>query len=85
MEQAELPREVIYLPFEDGPFRMLATTLEADPYLGRVLTGRIRSGSVRPNQRSIIKRSSLAKSLAFCTRWSGIHLYFQLNLAASWM
>src|SRR5262245_812865 len=35
---------------EDGPFRMLATTLEADPYLGRVLTGRIRSGSVRPNQ-----------------------------------
>ena len=24
---------------EDGPFRLLATTLEADPYLGRVLTG----------------------------------------------
>ncbi len=35
---------------EDGPFRLLATTLEADPYLGRVLTGRITSGSVRPNQ-----------------------------------
>ncbi len=35
---------------EPGPFRMLATTLEADPYLGRVLTGRISSGSVRPNQ-----------------------------------
>src|SRR5262247_258928 len=35
---------------EDGPFRMLATTLEADPYLGRVLTGRIRSGSIKPNQ-----------------------------------
>jgi GTP-binding protein len=35
---------------EDGPFRMLATTLEADPYLGRMLTGRISSGSVRPNQ-----------------------------------
>jgi GTP-binding protein len=33
-----------------GPFRMLATTLEADPYLGRMLTGRISSGSVRPNQ-----------------------------------
>ena len=29
---------------------MLATTLEADPYLGRMLTGRISSGSVRPNQ-----------------------------------
>ena len=35
---------------EEGPFRMLATTLEADPYLGRILTGRITSGSVRPGQ-----------------------------------
>ena len=35
---------------EPGPFRMLATTLEADPYLGRLLTGRISSGAVRPNQ-----------------------------------
>ena len=35
---------------EEGPFRLLATTLEADPYLGRILTGRITSGSVRPNQ-----------------------------------
>jgi GTP-binding protein len=26
---------------EDGPFRLLATTLEANPYLGRILTGRI--------------------------------------------
>jgi GTP-binding protein len=34
---------------EDQSFRMLATTVEANPYLGRVLTGRIRSGSVRPN------------------------------------
>ena len=33
----------------DGDFTMLATTLEADPYLGRVLTGRIQSGSVKPN------------------------------------
>ena len=35
---------------EDGPFRLLATTLEADPYLGRILTGRITSGSIKPNQ-----------------------------------
>ena len=35
---------------EDGPFRMLATTLEADPFLGRILTGRITAGSVKPNQ-----------------------------------
>ncbi|MGE5511867.1 MAG: translational GTPase TypA [Bacteroidota bacterium] len=34
----------------EGPFRLLATTLEADPYLGRVLTGRITSGSIKPNQ-----------------------------------
>src|ERR1700761_3908216 len=35
---------------EDGPFRMLGTILEANPYLGRVVTGRISSGSVKPNQ-----------------------------------
>jgi GTP-binding protein len=35
---------------EAGPFRMLGTILEANPYLGRIVTGRIRSGSVRPNQ-----------------------------------
>ncbi len=31
------------------PFSMLATTLEADPYLGRILTGRVESGVVSPN------------------------------------
>jgi len=35
---------------DDGPFRMLATILEANPYLGRIVTGRITSGSVKPNQ-----------------------------------
>src|SRR5487761_655689 len=34
---------------EDGPFRMLGTILEANPYLGRIVTGRIFSGSVKPN------------------------------------
>ncbi|MGY6410106.1 MAG: translational GTPase TypA [Alkalilacustris sp.] len=29
---------------EGEPFRMLATTLSADPYLGRILTGRVESG-----------------------------------------
>ncbi|MGK9164791.1 translational GTPase TypA [Inquilinus limosus] len=33
----------------DQPFRMLATTVEANPYLGRVLTGRVLSGTVKPN------------------------------------
>ncbi|MGD8310892.1 MAG: translational GTPase TypA [Chromatiales bacterium] len=39
------PRQVAHA---GEPFRMLATTLEADPYLGRLLTGRIERGSVRP-------------------------------------
>ncbi len=33
----------------DAPFRLLVTTLEADPYLGRVLTGRIAAGRIRTN------------------------------------
>ncbi|MEE9314356.1 MAG: translational GTPase TypA [Rhizobiaceae bacterium] len=35
---------------EEGEFRMLATTIAADPYLGRILTGKITSGTVNPNQ-----------------------------------
>ncbi len=35
---------------EDGSFRMLGTILEADPYLGRIITGRISSGIVRANE-----------------------------------
>ena len=33
----------------DAPFTMLATTLESDPYLGRILTGRIQTGIARVN------------------------------------
>jgi GTP-binding protein len=58
---------------EEGPFRLLATTLEADPYLGRVLTGRISSGSVKPNQAikalrrdgTLIETGRVTKVLAF--------------------
>ncbi len=32
---------------DSGPVRMLATTLEADPFLGRILTGRITSGVMK--------------------------------------
>jgi GTP-binding protein len=35
---------------DDYPFTMLVTTLEADPYLGRILTGRIESGSINVNR-----------------------------------
>lgn len=33
----------------EAPFAMLATTLEADPYLGRILTGRISTGRATVN------------------------------------
>ncbi|MCA0433309.1 MAG: translational GTPase TypA [Proteobacteria bacterium] len=58
---------------EEGPFRMLATTLEANAFLGRVLTGRIRSGSVKANQAvkvlardgSVVETGRVSKVLAF--------------------
>ena len=58
---------------EEGPFRMLATTVEANPYLGRVLTGRVLSGAVKPNQPikalsrdgDLIESGRVSKILAF--------------------
>ena len=58
---------------EEGPFRMLVTTIEANPFLGRVLTGRIRSGSIRANQAvkalsrdgSIAEQGRVSKVLSF--------------------
>ena len=43
-------RHVAEPKVEEGPFRMLGTILESNPYLGRIVTGRISSGSVTPNQ-----------------------------------
>jgi GTP-binding protein len=58
---------------EDGPFRMLGTILEANPFLGRIVTGRITSGQVRPNQTikvldregGVIESGRVSKILAF--------------------
>ena len=58
---------------EDGPFRLLGTIMEANPYLGRVITGRITSGSVKPNQAvkvldhdgKLIEQGRVTKLLAF--------------------
>ncbi|WP_119390392.1 translational GTPase TypA [Taklimakanibacter lacteus] len=58
---------------EEGPFRMLVTTIEANPFLGRVLTGRVRSGSVKANQPvkalardgRLIEQGRISKVLAF--------------------
>ncbi|MFT3972530.1 MAG: translational GTPase TypA [Amaricoccus sp.] len=57
----------------DEPFSMLATTLAADPYLGRLLTGRIETGTVRTGQSvhalsrdgTEIERFRISKILAF--------------------
>ena len=46
---------------EDGPFRLLATTLEYDSYLGRILTGRITSGRVKLRS-SLLPFTSRVKS-----------------------
>jgi GTP-binding protein len=66
-------RHVAQPTIEDGPFRMLGTILEANPYLGRIVTGRITSGAVRPNQSvkvldrngALIEDGRLTKVLAF--------------------
>ena len=58
---------------EDHPFSMLVTTLESDPYLGRVLTGRIETGIITINRaiKSLsrdgreLERSRATKLLAF--------------------
>ncbi len=58
---------------EEGPFRMLGTILEANPYLGRIVTGRIFSGSVKGNQivkvldrhGSLVEEGRITKVLAF--------------------
>jgi GTP-binding protein len=58
---------------EAGPFRLLGTTIGADPFLGRILTGRIVAGSVKPNQTvkvlsrtgELIEQGRISKVLAF--------------------
>ncbi|MGM4920706.1 translational GTPase TypA [Tardiphaga sp. 813_E8_N1_3] len=58
---------------EEGAFRMLGTILEANPYLGRIITGRISAGSVKPNQSvkvlsrdgKVVETGRITKILAF--------------------
>ncbi|WP_416797222.1 translational GTPase TypA [Ciceribacter azotifigens] len=58
---------------EDGAFRMIGTILEANPFLGRIITGRIHSGSIKPNQAvkvlgqdgKLIESGRISKILAF--------------------
>jgi GTP-binding protein len=58
---------------EEGPFRLLGTILEANPYLGRIVTGRISSGSIKANQAvkvidrhgKLVEQGRVSKVLAF--------------------
>lgn len=58
---------------EEGPFRMIGTLLEANPYLGRIITGRVTSGTAKPNQTvkvlsgdgSVVETGRISKILAF--------------------
>src|SRR3979411_1820463 len=58
---------------EDGPFRMMGTILEANPYLGRIITGRIPPGTIKPNQSvkvlggdgKLIETGRITKIIAF--------------------
>jgi GTP-binding protein len=58
---------------EAGGFRMLGTLLEANPYLGRLITGRVFAGSIKPNQAvnvldrkgNVVEQGRVSKILAF--------------------
>lgn len=58
---------------EEGPFKMIGTILEANNFLGRIITGRIASGSIKPNQSvkvlnaagDTLETGRLSKILAF--------------------
>ena len=58
---------------EEGPFRLIGTILEANPFLGRIITGRIFSGSIKPNQAvkvlaqdgTVLENGRISKILAF--------------------
>jgi len=58
---------------QPGPFRMIGTILEASPFLGRIITGRIDSGTLKPNQAvkvlhhdgTLLETGRVTKILAF--------------------
>jgi GTP-binding protein len=70
LEHVPAPAQVAHA---DEPFTMLATTLAADPFLGRLLTGRIETGTVKTGQMvkamsregDEIERFRVSKILAF--------------------
>ena len=61
------------LEARDEPFRMLATTLGSDPFIGRILTGRVESGTLKAGESvkalsrdgKLIENFRVTKILAF--------------------
>ncbi|MBL6940156.1 MAG: translational GTPase TypA [Alphaproteobacteria bacterium] len=72
VEDVPLPKP-LKLAGDEHPFKMLVTTLEADPYLGRVLTGRVESGAITVNRQikalnskgETVERARATKLLSF--------------------
>jgi GTP-binding protein len=71
---ADVPKpKPLAMAGDEFPFAMLVTTLEADPYLGRILTGRIEQGAITVNRQikalsrdgKIVERARATKLLAF--------------------
>ncbi|MFV0294216.1 MAG: translational GTPase TypA [Paracoccus sp. (in: a-proteobacteria)] len=70
LKHVEPPKQVSKA---DEPFRMLATTLGADPFLGRILTGRVESGRAKAGdtvkvlnrQNERVEQFRISKVLAF--------------------
>jgi GTP-binding protein len=58
---------------ETEPFAMLVTTIESDPYLGRILTGKIEKGVVKTNMNvqvlrkdeGVVEKGRISKVLAY--------------------
>ena len=70
LKHVEPPKQIAHT---DEPFRMLATTLGADPFLGRILTGRVESGRAKAGdtvkvlnrQNERVEQFRISKVLAF--------------------
>jgi len=70
----ELVRRHVPAPAtEEGAFQLLGTILEANPYLGRIVTGRITAGKIKPNdtvkvldhEGKLVEQGRVSKVLAF--------------------
>ncbi|MEL7153277.1 MAG: GTP-binding protein, partial [Pseudomonadota bacterium] len=70
VEHVPAPKQ---LAARDEPFRMLATTLGSDPFIGRILTGRVEAGTLKTGESvkalsrdgSVIENFRVTKILAF--------------------